>query len=234
MFMLMFPSMKDSMVELSGAYAQMGSFSTAFGMDKLDFSTAIGFYGVEAGAVIALGGAMFAALIGTGMLAKEEGNHTTEFLYVTPNTRSNLMIRKLVAMVVIVLIFDAICYLCSVLGFVMVDEVPWKDISLFHLAQTIMHLQVSCICFGISAFLRKSNVGLGIGIAMLLYFVNIFANITEDVKWLHNVSPFYYCDGAQVLVKQGIEGRYVAIGVVMAIVAVVIAFVKYNKKDLNI
>lgn len=116
----------------------------------------------------------------------------------------------------------------------MVDEVPWKDISLFHLAQTIMHLQVSCICFGISAFLRKSNVGLGIGIAMLLYFVNIFANITEDVKWLHNVSPFYYCDGAQVLVKHGIEGRYVAIGVVMAIVAVVIAFVKYNKKDLNI
>ena len=181
-FMLMFPSMKDQIAQMSSVYANMGSFSDAFGMDKLNLGTAIGFYGVEAGAVIALGGAMFAAIIGISLLAKEEGNHTTEFLFVAPLSRKHILLEKLFSMVVIIVAFDVICYLLAICGFVAVNEVPWKLVTLFHLSQFLMHLEIGCICFGVSAFLHKNNIGLGIGVATLLYFVNMFANITDNVK----------------------------------------------------
>ena len=78
---------------MNDAFANMGAFSQAFGMDKMSFADAIGYYSMEVGAMLSMGGGMFAAIVGIGMLAKEEGGHVTEFIYVTPNSR-NYFIRN--------------------------------------------------------------------------------------------------------------------------------------------
>ena len=66
---LLFPEMKGEMEQVSGIFASMGSFTKAFGMDRLDFGTLIGFYGVECGNVLGLGGAFFASLLGIAALS---------------------------------------------------------------------------------------------------------------------------------------------------------------------
>ena len=45
----LFPEMKEQMDSVSQMFASMGSFSAAFGMDKVDFGTLPGFYAVECG-----------------------------------------------------------------------------------------------------------------------------------------------------------------------------------------
>ena len=40
----LFPEMKGQMDGISETFASMGSFTAAFGMDRLDFGTLIGFY----------------------------------------------------------------------------------------------------------------------------------------------------------------------------------------------
>lgn len=52
----------------------------AFGMDKINFGEFIGFFGVECGNVLGMGGALYAALLGISALAKEEREHTVYFL----------------------------------------------------------------------------------------------------------------------------------------------------------
>ena len=72
---LMFPEMKNEMNDVSEIFANMGGFTQAFGMDRLNFGTLIGFYGVECGNILGIGGGFFAAYLGITMLSKEEGAH---------------------------------------------------------------------------------------------------------------------------------------------------------------
>ena len=48
----LFPEMKGQMDSVSDMFASMGSFTEAFGMDRLNFGTLIGFYAVECGNVL--------------------------------------------------------------------------------------------------------------------------------------------------------------------------------------
>ena len=68
----LFPEMKEETERLTEAFSSMGAFSTAFGMDRLSFGTLIGFYGIECGNILGLGGAFFASLCAANMLSKEE------------------------------------------------------------------------------------------------------------------------------------------------------------------
>lgn len=75
----MFPEMKGEMDAVGEMFASMGSFTAAFGMDRLNFGTLIGFYSIECGNILGLGGAFFASLMGVSVLFKEEKGRTAEF-----------------------------------------------------------------------------------------------------------------------------------------------------------
>lgn len=72
----LFPEMKGEMDGISDVFASMGSFTAAFGMDRLNFGTLVGFYAIECGNVLGLGGAFYAALCAVGILSKEEKERT--------------------------------------------------------------------------------------------------------------------------------------------------------------
>ena len=59
---LVYPEMKGEMDELGDMFSSMGAFTSAFGMDKLNFGTLTGYYAIECGNVLGLGGAFFAAM----------------------------------------------------------------------------------------------------------------------------------------------------------------------------
>ena len=63
---LIYPEMESQMNEISGMFSEMGSFSAAFGMDRVNFGEFMGFFAVECGNVLGLGGALFGALLGIG------------------------------------------------------------------------------------------------------------------------------------------------------------------------
>ena len=233
--LLVFPSMKGELDGMSDMYANLGAFSSMFNMETLQMGTIMGFYGIEAGAMIALGGSMFAAILGAGILAKEEANHTSEYLYVTPNRRTFFITQKLLAMGALILAFNILCLLWSLVGMRIIGEdVEWDKFLLFHAAQLIMHLEIGAICFAISAFMRKLNVGLGIGISLLLYFLHLIGNITDSVEKVHYITPFYYSDAATVFKDVSIPIIHLLIGIVIIIASITTAYLKYTRKDLSI
>ncbi len=233
--LLVFPSMKGELDGMTDMYANLGAFSSMFGMETLQMGNIMGYYGIEAGAMLSLGGSMFAAILGAGILVKEEANHTTEFIYVTPNRRTYFITQKVLAAGALILAFNLLCLLWSVVGMVAIqEEVAWDKLLLLQLAQFVMHLEVGAICFGISSFMKKLNIGLGIGISLLLYFLHLIGNITNAVEKVHYVTPFYFCDAATVFKDTSIPIVYLLIGVGITIAAIVTAYVKYTKKDLSI
>ena len=100
------------------------------------------------------------------------------------------------------------------------------------LAQLIMHLETACICFCISAFMKKSNIGLGIGLAALLYFISLFVNISEKAEKLKYITPFQYADASRIFPSGRLDGLLIGIGCAIAAGCILTAFVKYCKKDI--
>lgn len=230
----LYPSMKNEMDAVSEMFSSMGSFTAAFGMDKVSFGTLIGFYVVECGNIVGLGGAFFAALCGISALAKEEKEHTAEFLMTHPVSRWRVVTDKMISVILQLVILNAVVYLTAVVSVALIGEdIPWKELNLLHLAYLLLQVETAAVCFGISAFLRRSGMGIGLGIAMLFYFLNLVANITEEADSLKYITPFGYAEGADIVNDLSLNGEMLAVGAVFTVAGIVIAYVKYCRKDLR-
>ena len=230
----LFPEMKGEMDEVSEMFASMGSFTAAFGMDRLNFGTLVGYYAIECGNILGLGGAFYAALCAVGILSKEEKDRTAEFLLTHPVSRVRIITEKLLAVLLQIAAMNLILYALSLGSMAAVgEEIPWKELNLLHLAYFLLQAELAGLCFGISAFLRKGSAGVGLGIAAMMYFLNLIANITEAAEFLKYITPFGYCDGADIVTSGRLDGTMAAIGAVIGMGGILAAYLKYARKDIR-
>ena len=230
---VIYPEMSAEMEQVGDVFASMGSFTAAFGMDQLNFGTFMGYYSIECGNVIGLGGAFFAALAGISIIAKEEKEHTAEFLLAHPIGRTYVLNAKLGAAVMQIVILNLVVFAGTAASIVAMDiECEWDVVMLLHLAYFIMQIEIGMICYGLSAFIRRGGLGLGLGIALVLYFMNLVKNILEEAEFLKYITPFAYTDGAQITEDVALDWMLVVLGLVYGIIVTVIGYAKYTKKDI--
>lgn len=230
----MFPQMKSETDKMTEMFASMGSFTAAFGMDKLNFGTLCGFYAVECGNILGLGGAFFACLTAVSALAKEEKEKTAEFLLAHPVSRASIVSAKLISVIIQIAVMNLFVLISSVLSIAVIGEsVDMNTIVLLHLAYFLMQLELAGICFGISAFLRRGSVGVGLGLATAMYFLNIIANISEKAEFLKYISAFGYTDGADIVADGKLDIPMILIGTAFAAAGITAAYLKYRKKDIH-
>ena len=231
---LLFPEMKGEMAQVGDIFASMGSFTKAFGMDRLDFGTLIGFYGVECGNVLGLGGAFFASLLGIAALSSEESGRTAEFLLTHPVTRARVLGEKLAAVIVQVLVFNAVILLIAVASVGVIGEpLPGRELVLLHTAYLAMQLELALICFGLSAVVRRGALGVGLGLATVAYFLNLVANIADSASWLKTVTPFGYTESADILSAGSLDAGLMALGLAVGVIAAAAGCAYYARKDIQ-
>lgn len=230
---LLYTSLEDSIKGIADVYSDMGAMSAALGMDKMSLATMRGYYATEIALMHGLGGAMFAAILGTGILSKEEAFHTAEFLHTFPIGRQKVIFQKYMALVSNIFIFNLICVAMYLLGFLLMGEkINGKEMFLFHLAQLFMQIEISTICFLISAFTKRNFMGAGLGIAILLFAVDMMCRIIPAIENLKYLTPFYYANASDIFTNGKLDGVMLGIGLGIIIVSFVIAYMKYFKKDL--
>ena len=231
---VIYPEMSTQMGDISAMFADMGSFSQAFGMDRINFGEFLGFFGVECGNVLGLGGAFFAALLGISALAKEEKEHTAEFLLTHPVSRTRVITEKLCAVIVQIVIMNLAVIAVTALSVLIIgEEADIKTFALLFLSFFLMQLEVAAVTFGISAFLRRGSLGIGLGLAAVFYFMNIVANLIDETKFLKYITPFGYTESADIIADGALNGGYLAVGMAIAALAIILAFWKYGRKDIS-
>ena len=227
----LYPSISESMGDVSSLFASMGAFSAAFGMDTLNFGTIMGFYGVECGNILGLGGAFFAALTAMGLLAGEEGGHTAEFLLTHPVGRRQIALEKLAALAAMILGLNLICLACGAGAILAIgEEAVWGDLLQYHGALLILQLETGGICFGLSSLLRRSSFGLAMGVAALLYFLGIVINLDAGLDYLRFVSPYYYADAARLFAGEPVADALAA-GCAWGLSGAALGLWWYGRKD---
>ena len=228
----LYPSMAGSMGDMSALFADMGDFSAAFGLDKLQFGTIMGFYGTECGNILGLGGAFFAALTAMGLLAGEEGGHTAEFLLTHPVSRVRIAAEKLAALAAMVLALNLICFACGAVSILAIGEdAEWSGLLRYHGELLLMHLEVGGLCFGLSSLLRRSSFGLAMGLAAALYFLGLIINMDAGLEPLRFVTPYYYADASRVFAGEALAGPILT-GCALGALGITYGIRRYARKDI--
>ncbi|MDO4322640.1 MAG: ABC transporter permease subunit [Lachnospiraceae bacterium] len=231
--LLLFESLAETMKSMAGLYAGMGIFAKALGMDRLSIATMEGFYSTEIGLIFATGGAMYAAMTGAAMLSKEEEGHTGEFLYTLPLGRLAIVRWKYLAMLVLVLLFQAIGIVWETAGFALAGEMPApREYALYHLAQLLMQAEIGSICFLISSLSRKKQTGAALGLAVLLYLADLLCRVMPSIENLKYVTPYYFSNATDIFAEGTINMPLAALSFAVTAAAGICAGMIYERRDL--
>ena len=230
---IIYPEMQTQMGDIGDMFSDMGAFSEAFGMDMLNFGEFMGYFGVEIGNTLGLGGALLAGIVGINALAKEERDGTAELLLTMPVTRTRVVLEKLLFATFHILAVNLAVILVSVISIAAIGvEAEAGKIALIFLANLVMQLEIMAITFGISAFLKGNGIGIGIGISFGLYFLNIISNLEDSLEFVGKITPFGYANSGYIIKNGAIELLPILIGIALAGIGIALAFVQYNKKDI--
>lgn len=230
---VLFPEMKGQMEDVSDMFANMGGFTAAFGMDRVSFGDLMGFYAIECGNILGIGGGFYAAFLGISVLANEEKDRTAEFLLTHPVSRTRVLTEKLLAVILQVLIFNVVVAAGSVISIKLIGEsAEWEVFTLLHLAFLVLQLELACICFGISAFLKRGSIGIGLGLAAVFYFVNIIYNISDDLDFLKYLTPYTYAEASAIVADKELNLTLMGIGIAAAVIGAAVGYIRYNRKDI--
>ena len=117
---------------------------------------------------------------------------------------------------------------CAAIG----ENLEIKEFFLLHLSYLILQIEISCILFGISAFSRRGSYGLGLGLALAFYFLNLLCNMSEQMEFLRYITPYAYAEASNILSEAKLEPELILIGVILTLAGIAVSYFKYTKKDI--
>lgn len=214
------------------------SMKKAFGIDRLDLATITGYFGMEIHLFIILFGSMYATLLSSGLLSKEEGEKTVEFLLSRPITRASVVTQKLLVYVAYVTLFAIVIW--SVTYVTMLRSVAAEfDSRTYWILGAMTYLAIMSIAslgFLGSVFVTRSRTvySSALGLVLGLYAMQVVTDVSDKASFLRYATPFKWAFAADILCGGKVEPVYVALSLGVICASVAGAFRVYTRKDIAV
>lgn len=187
---------------------------------------------------IELAVAIHAVLLGSGIIAKEERDKTTEFLMVKPVSRTAIVTSKFLAAFVNIVILNIVSLFSSI---VMVSAYnKGKDISseivMFFISLFIVQLIFLSIGTALSAFVRnpKASGSLAVGILLASFMISKVTDLYDKLNVLNLLVPFKYFSYIDIVEGNGLNFIIVLLSLLLAAVFFTFTYFFYRKRDLTV
>lgn len=182
--------------------------------------------------------AIHAALLGAGILAKEERDKTTEFLMVKPVSRAGVVTAKLLAALVNAAAVNLVT-LASCLVLVPIyntGEDISREIAVFHASLFFVQLIFLSLGTALAAAMRdpKASGALASGAVVLAYFISVITNLKDSIRFLNVLSPFQYFSYADMANGASLDLTSALCSVLLAGILTACTYFFYQKRDLNV
>ena len=211
-------------------------------LDALNFSafnltTITGYFGVVF-PYYALIVSIFAIMLGSEIIAKEERDKTAEFFLTFPVTRGRVITAKILAAVVNCLslaLFTWVAIWVFMSRFQPGNDF-FKFLSISVLAFFILELLFLSIGFLLACAMKQHKRSSSLAVSLLLgtYILSILSVLSEDLEFLKYFSPFTYFDPVKLLNESKFDMDFIWLSAGISLVAFGLAYITYSKRDLNI
>jgi ABC-2 type transport system permease protein len=207
----------------------------AFGMDKIDLSSVLGFYSLIF-LFIQLCLAIQAGNYGFGLVSIEESELTADFLLSKPVSRSQILTSKLLAALTSLTITNLVVWastLASILIFRGSYEVNWGTLFLLLLSIVIFQLFFLGVGVIISLLVKRVrsvtpySLGLGFG----AYVLSSFSSMLGEAK-LELITPFKHFDAVYIVQQGAYNLPLVLLNVAVTVIALAASYWLYIRRDI--
>jgi len=235
-FFSMFPVFADQTALMNEVLARYpAELRAAFGLDKIDLSTVLGFYSfVFLFAQLCL--AIQASNYGFGLVSIEESELTADFLLSKPVSRTQVLTSKLLAVLTSLTITNLVVWVISIISILLFREGrEYEPGTLFLLLLSIVIFQLFFLSIGLVVSLLVKRVrsvtpyGLGLGFGM--YVLNGFSGVFGDVK-LELITPFKHFDAASIVKNGAYDTPLVLLNVAVTLVSLAVSYWLYIRRDI--
>ncbi len=213
------------------------SVQIIMGMSGFDLTTAAGFYGVLF-LYIALAATIHAALVGSDLIAKEERDRTSEFLYPKPISRVRVVTEKLLAGLVILVIFNLVTTLSSVyfVKYLNKGVSATHDILLLMAGMAFLQLiffAVGAAVAGVNKH-QKSSASIATSVLLLTFILYFVINLNDKLDFLKYLSPFKYFEAHTIITNGNLDPFYMVLSLIITAALIASTYFTYSRRDLSV
>ncbi|MGL5041786.1 MAG: ABC transporter permease subunit [Culicoidibacterales bacterium] len=243
LFMLVFPSMKDSGMQelvLMKTDALPENLMKIFNIEDMTKLLQITGYFSYVFQYMYIAAAIFATSLGMNTLVKEQTEGTIEYLYGQPISRADIIVSKFVANILMLYLFWLIVFLACIIIFIIFKN---PEDNLGQLVEQLSRIFVSeglvltlfyAIGFSLSTIITSTKVVMSaaLGLVFGTYTVGILATVNTDLDSLKYLSPLNYALPGDVMNKFMDPAYIVIIAIIVSCTFILSIFI-YQKKDLK-
>jgi ABC-2 type transport system permease protein len=226
----------ERIAELIALYPE--AMAKAFGADRLNLAEPVGFYAMGVYLMVVLFGGIFAALLGSGILAKEEEEKTVEFLLAKPVSRISMLWQKAVALVISLAALNIGVAACTFLAFAVFVKGGYPVAALLRLAVApfFAHLAFASIGFLSALFFtkRRTVYAVSTGVTMGTYFIGLMSLMSDKLAPLRWIAPTRYVEAVDIVADGSLHPAHLAILTAVSILALGATFVLYRRRDITV
>lgn len=209
--------------------------SAAFGMDKMDLATVLGFYSFIF-LFVQLCLAIQAGNYGFGLVSIEENELTADFLLSKPVSRAQVLNSKLLAALSSLTITNAVVWIVSFITITTFrGEYEYEVGTLLLVLLSIVIFQLFFLSVGLVISLLVKRVrsvtpyslGLGFGSYVLSAFSGIFGDVT-----LEYLTPFKHLDVAAIVKNGAYDMPLLLLNIAVTVISLAASYWLYLRRDI--
>jgi len=212
------------------------SLQALMGGGSFDLSKAVEYFGAIF-LYLLLMATIHAAMIGSGIISKEERDKTVEFLMVKPVSRSRVVTAKLFAALTNIIIFNIATFVSSliIVGKYNKGDAIGGDIAVLMAGMFLLQLLFMAVGVAFAAARKNSRTAGAIttGILLLTFIMSVMIDMNENLEVLKYVTPFKFFDAKTLLVGEGFNALLVLLTFAIIAGLTVLSYIRYNKRDLG-
>jgi len=206
-------------------------------MDKLNLGQILDYFAYVFLYII-LFGAVYAMILASSIISKEENEKTIEFLMAKPVTRNSIVTAKALCVLIYLVVFNLIFVITDYFLFEAFKKVDYSMniFLLMHFGFFSIQMTFAAMGLLISVFIvkAKSIYPISFGVVLGAFFINIIAAISNKLENFKYLSPFKYVNPADLVKNGKIETVYLVLMVFVIIVSVALTYIFYNRKNITV
>ena len=208
-----------------------------FGMTGLDLTKLIGYFGVLYLYILIMV-AIHAGLAGATIIAKEERDKTSEFLYPKPISRMKVLTAKLAAAATNILIIFGVSVASSIWIVGYYNQGYGLNSQVMALMWGVLLVQLLSFAFGaFFAGLFKNPKLPAVAVATVVvvsYLVSVSVDLSANLDFLKYLTPFKYFSAEKILAAGHPDPFYVVLSIVLSGALIGLTYFFYQNRDLNV
>lgn len=236
--MAVYPTFVENQSKITGMLSLIPKEVLQFkGISNMnDFLSVLGFYAVNNIIYMMVLGSIYAIVLSSGILLKEEYNKTAEYLLTRPITRSEIFISKGTVVLIYIFILNIITAFGGFISLELVKNGPFSIRAFLILSLNTLLLNILFAAIGLfmSTIVKRAKpiTTFSIGLVLIFYFIFTLSKITEGASKIGYLSPFRYVNTDATNPAYSIDILHLAYFIGISLLLTGIAYRLYQRKDI--